>query len=86
MSKVKFELDLRGLNQLMKSEEMQTILSQYGNEVATRAKSNAMDSRAEFSTNTKTINYIAVTNVRADNRYAILENLKHNTLRKALGG
>lgn len=86
MSKVKFTLDLKGLNQLMKGAEMQSILTQKGTEVLARANSIKQDPKAEYGTNTKVINYIAVTNVRAENRQAITENLKNNTLVKALHG
>ena len=86
MNRVEFKLDLRGLNQLMKSPEMQSILAEKGARVASRANSMAATEGASYSTNTKTINWIAVTNVRADNGEAIHENYENNTLLKALGG
>ena len=86
MSKeIDFKLDLPGLNQLMKSPEMQAILAQKGAQVAAAANSNAQSSRAHYSTDTKTINWIAVTTVRADNGAAVHDNLENNTLLKALG-
>lgn len=84
MSKVKFELNLRGLNQLMKSTEMQSILSQHGARVAANANAAAQTSDAEYGTNTKVINFIAVTNVRAENGAAVHENYENNTLLKSL--
>lgn len=86
MNKVKFKLDLPGLNELMKSPEMQSILSEKGGQVMARANSIAQDNDAKYSMSTKTINWIAVTTVRADNSAAIRENLDNNTLLKALGG
>lgn len=84
MSKVKFELSLPGLNQLMKSPEMQSILAQKGREVVARAEGIKQDPKAEYAVATKTINWIAVANVRAANKEAIYENLENNTLLKAL--
>ena len=84
MSKVKFDLDLKGLNELMKSSEMQSILQEKGNEVASRARS--MCPEGEYQTRTVTGNYIATTFVSAENWEAIHDGFEHNTLLKALGG
>lgn len=84
MSKVDFKLNLPGLNQLMKSPEMQGILLQKAKEVEGRANSMKQDPKAEYYTMTKTINWIAVANVRCANGEAIHENLENNTLLKAL--
>ena len=86
MSKVvDFKLNLPGLTQLMKSPEMQAILAQKGAQVAATANGSAQSDRASYSTSTKTINWIAVTTVRADNGAAVHDNLENNTLLKALG-
>lgn len=85
MSKVKFELDLAGLNELMKSPAMQSQLKQHGSNVLSRATSMAQVRNAEYSMNTRTINWIAVTTVRADNYEARRDNYENNTLLKALG-
>lgn len=84
MSKVKFELNLPGLNQLMKDPEMQNILAQKGQEVSARALS--MCPEGEYNVRTYPINWIAVCNVSAENREAIKDGYEHNTLLKALGG
>lgn len=84
MSRVDFKLNLRGLNELMKSEEMQTVLTEVGSKVMSNANSLAQDPKAEYSMNTKVINYIAVTNVRAANGEAVHENYENNTLLKSL--
>lgn len=86
MSKIRFELNLPGLNQLMKSPEMQAILTEKGQRVKAAANSNAQDPEAEYSMSTKTINWIAVTTIRAENNAAVKENLENNTLLKSLGG
>ena len=84
MSKAKFELHLKGLNELMKGPEMQTILQEKGNEVASRARSMCPD--GEYQTRTVTGRFIATTFVSAENWEAIHDGFEHNTLLKALGG
>ena len=84
MSKVKFELNLPGLNELMKGPEMQTVLQSKGDEVAARAKS--MCPEGEYQTRTVTGKWIATTFVSAENREAIQDGYERNTLLKALGG
>lgn len=79
-------MNLPGLNELMRGTEMQAILSDYGNAIMGRANSAAATKDATFSAETKALNWIAVTNVRADNGAAIKDNLNNNTLLKALGG
>ena len=86
MSKVKFELNLPGLNELMKSGAMQSILNDKGMTVASAANSMKQIDEAEYGMDTKTINWIAVTTIRADNGAAVADNYQNNTLLKALGG
>lgn len=83
MSKARIELNLPGINEVMKSEGVQELLQQCGQQVAGNAS--AMDG-AEYSASTHTINWIAVTNVFPDSRDAAHKNFKNNTLLKALGG
>ena len=85
MSKVDFKLNLPGLNQLMKSPEMQAILAEKGARVMATANGSAQTHDAQYSMDTKTINWIAVTTIRAENGAAIHDNLERNTLLKALG-
>ena len=84
MSKVNFKLNLPGLNELMKSAEMQAILKEKGEGVASRAKSMCPD--GEYAVNTKAIRWIAVCNISAENAEAVRDGFEHNTLLKALGG
>lgn len=84
--KVDFKLNLRGLNELMKGPECQSVLAERGSEVLSRADGMKEIKRAEYSASTKPLNWIAVTTVRCDNALAVKDCLKHNTLIKALGG
>ncbi|MBQ1571989.1 MAG: hypothetical protein IIZ78_12735 [Clostridiales bacterium] len=86
MSKVKFELNLPGLNELMKSGAMQSILNEKGAAVAASANGMKQIDEAEYGFDTKTINWIAITTIRANNGAAVADNAQNNTLLKALGG
>lgn len=79
MSKVKFELDLGGLNDLMKSGEMQTILNTAASAIAAAAGDGYEAVPA------KTINFIAIAKVRATTFKARLDNNRNKTLQKAAG-
>ena len=83
MSKVRIELNLPGVNEVMKSEAIQDVLQQCGNQVA--AKAAAMDG-TDYAASTQTINWIAVTNVYPNSDDAAHKNFRNNTLLKALGG
>lgn len=84
MSKVKFNLKLSGVNQLMRSPEMQGILTQYGQAVSSGAQS--MCPKGEYNVRTYPIKWIAVCNISAENYEAVKDGYEHNTLLKALGG
>lgn len=75
--KVRFELDIKGLQGLMKSEWMQGHLDSAGKAVANSAGSN-------YSQRTHVASYVAITNVYPNSKEAAKENYKHNTLIKAL--
>lgn len=83
MSKVKFKLDLKGLDALMQSAEMQAILDQHGAAVAGRASA---ASGEEYAYRTHIASYVAITNVYPDSKSAAHDNYENNTLLKALGG
>lgn len=79
MSKsVEFELNLPGLNELMKSAEMQGILKEAGESVA-RA------SGEEYECEVKTASFVAMAKIYPTSVHAARSNEKHNTLLKALG-
>lgn len=77
MGNVKFELNLLGLNELMKSAEMQSALKEAGQSVADAAGS-------EYAAEVHTANWIAISNVYPNSKKAAHENFKDNTLLKAL--
>lgn len=89
MSDVDFKLNLPGLNELMKSPEMKSILADAAEKIAATANASA-------SPNIKTANegyvakmpidlrFISLAEVRAVNFGARLDNSRHNTLRKAM--
>lgn len=61
MANVKVELNLKGINEMMKSAGIQSALRSAGEAVARNAGG---DARAE---DTRTINWIAVQDIRSDN-------------------
>lgn len=75
--KIKFELNLPGLNEVMKSKPMQEILDRKGEEVARAAGEG-------FGHRTHLASWVAITNVYAETRAAREDNLKNNTLIKNL--
>lgn len=76
--KVRFKLNLKGLNELMKSAEMKSSLLSAGQAVAEAAGS-------DYAAEVHTANWIAISNVYPDSRRAAHENYKENTLLKAAG-
>ena len=77
MAKVKFKLNLKGLNELMKSEEMQSILEEKGKRVANNAGK-------EYASRVHLASFVAIANVYPDSKDAAKDNYKNNTLLKAL--
>lgn len=81
--KVKFKVNLLGLNELMKSPEMVAALEEAGTAVMNAAgKGYKMDTIV----NTSKSKYIAITRVEADSKAAIRDCLKNNRLLTALSG
>lgn len=78
MAKIKFELNLRGLNELMKSGEMQSCLQKAGSAVAHSAG-------GEYGTRVHQASFVAICNVYPDSKKAAKDNYENNTLLKALG-
>ena len=76
--KVKFELNLPGLQELMKSEEMQQALSEAGAAVANAAG-------GDYAHREHVASYVAISNVYPDSKEAARENYESNTLLKAIG-
>ena len=82
--KVKFKLNLAGVNELMKRPALQAMMQAKGSEIAARATAAASTPGAEYHAETKTINWIAVTNIKCSNSEAVYENYENNTLLKSL--
>ena len=76
-SKVKFELNLAGLNEIMKSSEMQSVLQSAGDAVARNAG-------ADYGTRVHVANYVAIANVFPNSKQAAIENAGSNVLLKSL--
>ena len=76
--KVEFELNLPGLNELMKSGEMQAVLDAAGAQVAGAAGFG-------YGHRTHVASFVAITHVYPDSQSAAKENYEKNTLVKALG-
>jgi len=82
MSKVKFDLNLRGLNEVMKGPEIQALMQASGERIKTDAE-NASNGGV-FEAETKSGDRIATTFIRAKNWKAMHAILKDNVLNKAL--
>ena len=76
--KVEVELNLTGLNELMKSSEMQSALQTAGNAVAQAAGK-------DYACQVDVINWIAIANVYPNSKEAAHENFESNSLLKAVG-
>lgn len=79
VKKVRFELNLPGLNELMKSSETQSALQSAGNAVAKAAG-------RDYGVNVHTANWVAIANVYPNSKDAAKENAENNTLLKGLSG
>lgn len=78
MSKVKVELNLQGLNEVMKSSAMQSALNAAGSAVISAAG-------GDYAMRTDELNWVAITNVYPNSEDAAHDNFKNNTLLKAVG-
>lgn len=81
MSSVRFELDINGLRELMKSGEMQSALQEVGDAVAGHGSS--MSGEA-YGTRVHEASYVAICTVFPDSDEARADNYKNNTCLKAL--
>ena len=83
MSNLRFELNLRGLNELMKSPAMQDHLASAGAAVAQQAS--AMASGEPYDSSVHLASFVAIANVWPASRGAARKNHEENTLLKATG-
>lgn len=79
MSKVKFELNTKGVGQLLKSDEMKAVLESAANTVAGRAG-------GSYEVKTVKAQTRVIATVEAADKETRRDNLKNNTLLKAMGG
>ena len=77
MGKVKVELNLKGINEVMKSPQIMAACEAAGRAVASAAGS-------EYGTSSGTIKYIAYCNVFPDSKKAAKDNHDNNTILKAV--
>lgn len=75
---VRFELNLQGLNELMKSSEMQSALMTAGNAVAKSAGK-------EYAVRVHEASWVAIANVYPNSKDSAKDNASNNTLLKGLG-
>ena len=78
MSNVDFKLNLPGLNELMKSPEMQAALQDAGNAVSNVAG-------GDYGVRVHQASFVAIANVYPNTKRAAKDNYENNTLVKALG-
>lgn len=78
MPKVDFELDLAGLNSLMKGPGMQSYLKECGEAVASCAD-------GPYDTATYVLSFVAVQNVWPATKEEAIHNYRENTLINAVG-
>lgn len=79
MNSVKFELDIEGLREIMKSKEMQSILSENAGKVQITAG-------RDYGSKTYEGGYTAISVIYPENGAGMTDNAEHNTLLKALQG
>lgn len=80
MSKIKFKLNLRGLNDLMKSGEMQAVLNDAAGRIAAAAGEGHEVEAAH------PISFVAIASVRAATYDAYYDDLQNDTLMHAAEG
>ena len=83
MNRVEVELNLVGINAVMKSEGVKEALQQAGETIAKEAKRQSGRNGAEFAASTHKARWIAVTNVYPANEEGALRNYQTNALAKA---
>lgn len=77
-SKIKVELNLAGINAMMKSGEIESALASAGNAVATAAG-------VGYESSTHQASFVAIANVYANDSKSRKDNRDNNTLLKAVG-
>jgi len=83
LSKVKIELNLAGVNELMKSGPIQEALQEAGEAVAKSAA--GMAGGEPYAVRTHLASWVAIANVYPDSRKAAKANYEDNVLLKGVG-
>lgn len=78
MAKSSFKLNVKGINELMKSPEMEAHLQQAGEAVANAAG-------GEYGVRVHQASWTSIANVYPESRKAAIDNMENNTLEKGLG-
>lgn len=78
MNRVEIELNSEGIKELLKSEDMQSILSQYGADKARMAGTG-------YASEVHVFKRRAVVNIFPDTAEANKDNMENNTLLKVIG-
>jgi hypothetical protein len=76
---VEFELNLPGLNELMKSSAMQSVLETAGRSVVSGAG-------GDYGVRVHNASFVSIANVYPNSKEAAQDNAENNSLLKALGG
>ena len=84
MNKVDFELDIEGLQQLMKSSEMQQILNETATNVADKAR--MQTGNEDFGHDVRVASYVAIGTVFPQSEAAARASYQDNVLEKSLSG
>ena len=82
MSKFQFKLNINGLRELMKSDEMKSCLQEAGDKVAGNGTS--LSGGGAYGTRVHDANYVSICNVYPDDEQAAKDNRANNTALKAL--
>lgn len=84
MNKVEFELDIEGLQELMKSSEMQQILNETATNVADKAR--MQTGNEDFGHDVRVASYVAIGTVFPQSETAARASYQDNVLEKSLSG
>lgn len=84
MNKVEFELDIEGLQELMKSSEMQQILNETATSVADKAR--MQTGNEDFGHDVRVASYVAIGTVFPQSEAAARASYQDNVLEKSLSG
>ena len=84
MNKVEFELDIEGLQELMKSSEMQQILNETATSVADKAR--MQTGNEDFGHDVRVASYVAIGTVFPQSEATARASYQDNVLEKSLSG